>query len=923
MAMDAAISGLTGVPWGWSDLLAALAAPAPCSAWPRLLPAREAETMKVTTAVLCFGAILAGAAHCAPVEDTAYGRSALRLEVRPDPTWFEGGVSMANLEGAFAGAGVGARWLSVMDPLGQPYYASEFIPTTLDRLDERERMLKDWVREIHARGMAAMSWYPLAITRSGVEQRPEWRQQCIEGESRGLHRGIMCCPNTAHGDAVINFCIEAISRFDLDGIWFDGSAFNDIWDRPTPLACRCPACQTKFREATGLTIPERVDWSDPTFRRWVAWRYDVFCEYIGRLSRAIRKAHPNAAVVINHYHRPRIPWQGAIPLDPYDADIITGSEATGEAQTDLTMRLCRAYGRSQCEVWMPLTPGNDPDSAPETDDLVHHALTCVTAGGLPSFGTGPDPDLVPRTARHIAEALNPVRPYIGGESVPYAALHVSQQTETFYFSREPKGLDWSFEPYFASLAGWTQGLMGAHVAPDYIYDANLTGEGLSRYRVLLAPWSVALSAKQAEELLDFARQGGVVVLGPGAGGADDWGELVADSPLASALSFRFERMPTHALTERQPVTLTAASGDPIASLPAIATPVELGDGWQTLWWVEARGARWPGLAVRDFGRGKVAVLSVDLGWTASDWQPVAGGETSLTVTDETAARGRRSLRFVDGKDAPYPFCPDMEMHFPAVGAPLHTGLSMRFAVKLSPGARVRVEMRDSAPKLGPGLSLGRDGKAWVGDVALCDVPTDAWVWVEITARIADDRTGFDLTLTMSDGTRQRFSDLPFGDAAFAKCDWAVIYGDGDEAATFYVDEVEVEGLPADRAAPRALAFCDGFETNGADGASPAVSALAALLGQWAPAPVRLAGPAHVRVGAFHGDGDRLVVHLHNLHGSHVAPRPGEAVRLWVTGNVKSARGVLSGRGLATQSDGGGTLIQVPEVALHEVVIINR
>ena len=56
-------------------------------------------------------------------------------------------------------------------------------------------------------------------------------------------------------------------------------------------------------------------------------------------------------MVINHYHRPGIPWHSAIPIDLYAADIISGSEAFDPDTLDLTMRLCRAYNRPQSEVW--------------------------------------------------------------------------------------------------------------------------------------------------------------------------------------------------------------------------------------------------------------------------------------------------------------------------------------------------------------------------------------------------------------------------------------------------------------------------------------------------------------------------------------------------------------------------------------------
>ena len=193
-----------------------------------------------------------------------------------------------------------------------------------------------------------------------------------------------------------------------------------------------------------------------------------------------------------------------------------------------------------------------------------------------------------------------LRPYVGGESVPYAALHLSQQAETFYFSREPKGRDWALEPHWKSITGWTQGLLEGHISPDYLYDRQFTPRNLARYKLLVMLMSPALSEEQCRTALGFAKEGGTLVLGIGAGAADEWGETRSANPLEAALGFHFEKTPTPAANETVAFKLTGEDGRPVGDLAALCSPLKLRDA---AWKVRCIARRPPPLSTRERGRG--------------------------------------------------------------------------------------------------------------------------------------------------------------------------------------------------------------------------------------------------------------------------------------------------------------------------------
>lgn len=870
----------------------------------------------LTRTLLCIALIVTcvSAAMSVPVEKTRYGKAALRVEMRPNPFWVPGeGLTFESFEKGFADAGVQTQWLSVVDPLGNPYYVSKYIPSLMKDLDRQASELARMVDIVHKNGLAVMSWYPLILNQACYHLRPEWRQIPMDDPAaKGVQRDWECCINTGYGDALIDFCNEAIDKFGLDGFWFDGSAWTQIWHRPVPLTCLCDGCRRRFKAETGLDLPTKVNWSDPVFRKWVAWRYDSFSAYIGRLARAIRAKHPYAAVAINHYHRPLIPWQSAIPLNPYDADIITGSEGSGEDLADLTMRLCTAYGRPQSEVWMPIPIGDDPSKSPETDRAIHHALTCMTAGGFPSYGFGGNLVKGTQTLKYVQEYLAKAAPYVSSKSVPYAAIHLSQQSETFYFSRDRKGLDWVMEPYWRSVMSWTQGLMQAHIAPDYVYDKQFTPANLKKYKLLILPMSIALSDEQCRTVVRFAEHGGVVVLGPGTGAADEWGELRKSNPLETHLGLTHVSAPSPAGGEMTPISLTGPPDDaprgPWSSVLAMLGP---------------SGPPKPWASVRTLGKGKVVVVTADPGADASGWTAMTGGDASITFTDETAAKDKQSLKFVDGPNVEQSFLPDMEMRYRTFGSSNGTMGRLTCALMLEPGAQVSVESRHQSPvKLGPSVHIGRDGRLWARDVALCDVPFGKWFGLTIDFRMAGNAT-YDVTLAIPGATSRKFTNLPYIDQDFAECDWTVIYGEGTERSSFYLDDLKIESVPAK--GPVTLVLQDDFES-GVPGSmermSP-VQRLADRLKAMSPDPIICDAPAYIRVGAYALSGSETAVHIHNTRGSRVNSSTGVPVTVRLSAPVKSARSVFTGKDLAMVQKDGRWEVQVPPVGMYDVVVLKR
>lgn len=860
-----------------------------------------------------------------PIEQTRYCLAGLRLEARTGDQVVRDRARRCEVEYSLAEAGVQARWIQVVGHTGSPLIATPHLPCIEADPAGNEQALREWVEDIHEAGMAAVSWFAAGICQSGWEHVPEWRQVPACGASTVGVEGIMCCLIGPYGQALARYCVEAIERLGLDGVWFDGAVLTPIWTQPYGLSCSCAHCRAAFDEATGLPFPETMDWGAPAYLGWVNWRFRAYADAIRRIASAIREAHPTAVVALNHYHRPGIPWRSAVPIDRFDADIVSSSEGFATNQTDLIVRLCRAYGRSQAEVWRNLAYEGAEESDTHTN-LVEHALVCYQAGGRPAFG---GPWGYPETSKRCA-ALGPVVNALGqlagGESLSRIAIHVSQQTETFYFSAadDDRG---TAGPYWASLEAWTASLRTRHMPPDYLFDADLRPERIARYDCLLMPLSVALTEEQVDTALQFAREGGVLVLGVAAGSLDEVGQPRGANPLARALGIRSARPPSAHPSSAVPVQLSPASGGRPMTLRALRAPFEsLSSQWEPLCSDESGQ---PAAAMRRYGRGTVIALDLDvidhsLGYS----RVVADGDTEMTVTDETVASGRYSLRCVDGPAATHSFCPDLENRFAAFSVPEHAGGRFSVDLRVDAASRVCVELRAWPPEvqIGPSVVVGPGGVVRAGGVDVCTVPLDAWAHYVVEYAFARDGRPASWRLRVEwDGGAGEAAGLSMHNPDYARTDWLVIFGAGTEPAMFYVDNIALDRVLPDgsRAPVLALDFERGAESlaPAADVAGLVAERLAAL----APPPISVASDGEIRLGAFARDGRTTLVHLHNLGGraGDWLQRTGPAVTLGCARRVRSARLPLTGDRLAVRPHDGRWEITVPPIGLYQVVEIRH
>lgn len=166
-------------------------------------------------------------------------------------------------------------------------------------------------------------------------------------------------------------------------------------------------------------------------------------------------------------------------------------------------------------------------------------------------------------------------------------------------------------------------------------------------------------------------------------------------------------------------------------------------------------------------------------------------EATIRVTDETAATGQHSLKFVDAAGQKAEYNPHMyyEPGFksgPVVG---------KFALRVEPGTHMYHEWRDyRLPpfRVGPALWVAADGQVTSHGKVLFQAPPSTWMTIRISVRLGDEADGtFDLSVTWPGRDQPlEFPGLAC-DPEFRQADWVGFTANADGPGVFYVDDIDV------------------------------------------------------------------------------------------------------------------------------------
>jgi len=165
------------------------------------------------------------------------------------------------------------------------------------------------------------------------------------------------------------------------------------------------------------------------------------------------------------------------------------------------------------------------------------------------------------------------------------------------------------------------------------------------------------------------------------------------------------------------------------------------------------------------------------------------------VSDEQAAGGKHSLKFVDGPGQKHPFNPHVffRTRF-REGA-----LRGRFALWIDENTTFLYQWRDYGPgkyHRGPTVQVRPGGKIVLGNRPLLSIPFRTWVRFEVTCALGDAAAAHGWTLKVTipgNDAPTVFHNLPT-EKRFRALDWVGFVASGALDTRFYVDDIAIEPL---------------------------------------------------------------------------------------------------------------------------------
>ena len=163
---------------------------------------------------------------------------------------------------------------------------------------------------------------------------------------------------------------------------------------------------------------------------------------------------------------------------------------------------------------------------------------------------------------------------------------------------------------------------------------------------------------------------------------------------------------------------------------------------------------------------------------------------SITVTEETAAGGKHSLKIVDAPNLQHAYNP----HY--VYKPNHSTGTTRcsFDMRIEEGVQINHEWRDwrSSPyRVGPRFWVNGT-KLQISGKSLMDLPLGKWVHFEITAALGNKDEGtWDLAVTLQGQRPKLFKGLKNGSTNFDKLTWVGFTSNATNKTVFYLDNLQL------------------------------------------------------------------------------------------------------------------------------------
>lgn len=360
-------------------------------------------------------------------------------------------------------------------------------------------------------GLHRVAYYSLVFDDWAWQKYPDWRvlSPDYSEPARPERTGAVCINSRypEHAQACIR---ELVANYDFEAIFFDMT----FW----PTICYCSHCVARFWKEQDAEPPRIVDWANPQWRAFQRSRERWMREFTQSITQTVRQTRP-----IEPYYQFGTffaPWTVAVSLEQNESsDFAAGDFYGGAAQFSI---VCKAYQsltrKRPFEFQTSRTLNlNDFETTKPFEQLALesliptiHSSACLLIDAIKPTGT-----LDHRAYEYLSQinALHDsFEPFLGGEMQADVAIYFDKNS---VYDPDANGMTvaeasrnmWDGKlPHRESAVGAARFLREAHIPFGVV--TNISLDQLARYRAVILPSVLEMTAEQADLFREFVRNGG-------------------------------------------------------------------------------------------------------------------------------------------------------------------------------------------------------------------------------------------------------------------------------------------------------------------------------------------------------------------------------------------------------------------------------
>jgi hypothetical protein len=341
-----------------------------------------------------------------------------------------------------------------------------------------------------------------------LEKHPNWGVVKADGSMDKANTSVY----GPYADSLLIPQLKEVANYGVDGVWVDGDCWATIPDYS-------PAALARFQAETGIQPGPGHNWprsdKDPNYDAFKNAARQAFIRYVGHYTDELHKHNPAFRVASNWAYSSMMPEPITTNVDYLSGDLTPGNSVNTAAMEG---RILAAQGQRYHKPW----------------DLMSWTFW---------YQFGPTMSGDQKTAVHMQQEAAQVIALGGGfqgyvrqkhdASIPLNELLVMAELSQFVRARQPFCQDITPIPQIAVLysdatvkkfdhklfsrdqayrmQGVLTALLDAQFPVEVLSEHHLTGR-LSQYPLIVVSQQDSLAPAFRQELLDYARQGGNLLL---------------------------------------------------------------------------------------------------------------------------------------------------------------------------------------------------------------------------------------------------------------------------------------------------------------------------------------------------------------------------------------------------------------------------